>query len=83
MAISGVAPARNRIDDIVNDVTMDNWEKKEALDRVKRYLSNKQKDIDALIAASPASPVNVPKAYLLYVDGKPFAKFEDGAIVPL
>lgn len=83
MAINGVPQARNRIDDIVNDVTMDNWEKREALDRVKKYLSGKQKDIQDLIEAAPASDVNLPKAYLLYVDGKPFARFEDGVIKPL
>jgi ABC-type xylose transport system substrate-binding protein len=84
MAITGVAPAKNKIDDIVADVTMDNWEKQQALDRVRKYLNGKLKDVEALIAATPASAVNVPKSYVLCdKDGKAFAKFEDGVIKAL
>lgn len=84
MAITGVAPAKNKIDDIVADVAMDNWEKQQALEKVKKHLFQKIKDIEALILANPASSLNVPKSYVLCdKDGKAFAKFEDGLIKPL
>jgi hypothetical protein len=83
MAITGVAQAKNRIDEIVNDVVMDNFEKQEALRRIKKYLNTNLDALLALILANPPSATNVPKVYELCKDGKVFAVSEDGVIKPL
>jgi hypothetical protein len=83
MAITGVAQAKNKIDDIVNDAVMDNFEKEVALKRVKKHLNESIDAVQALILANPPSATNVPKVYELCKDGKVFALSEDGVIKAL
>jgi len=83
MANPGLNQAKNRIDDIASDPATDSVVKLDSLTKLRRYLNQKIDDIQKLIAANPPSATNVPAQYDLCVNGKVFAKFEDGVIKPI